>query len=130
MHRAVRDPVLFNLYELFCCCHHLVNIEVCESQLGMRRIHPATVLVEAVHEYALVNRFVSLGALKALDTVVKSSILRHQVERSVGNDLRLLPTTVMVVVVDFEHVVRGYAAKSVLVFRSWFGLQIFGFFKN
>jgi len=97
-------------------------IEVWDAQLGMRRIHPATVLVVAVHDYAFVNSFISLRALKALNTVLKSSILRHKIERSVRNDLRLLPATVMVVVVDFEHIICMNATKSVLVFRSWFGL--------
>jgi hypothetical protein len=130
VHWAVWDPVLFNLDKLLCCCHHLMYVEVGNAQLCMGRVHPATVLVEAVHLYAVVNSPIGLRPLEALDTIVESGILGHQVKWCIGNNLRFLPATVMVVVVNFKHVVCGYAAESVLVFWAWFRLQIFGFFKN
>jgi hypothetical protein len=70
VHRAIWDPLLFNLDKLFAALHHLIDIEGGNAQLDMRVIHSLKVLVGPKQDHLIIDCPVRLGSLKTLDGIV------------------------------------------------------------
>jgi hypothetical protein len=103
-----------------------VNVEIRNTKLCVGSVHSFTVLVEAVHNNALIYGLVGLGSFKAFNTIVKGSIFRHELEGHIRYNLGFLPPTIVEVIINLKHIVCGDATEGVLVLRSWLFLEIFG----
>jgi len=68
--------------------------------------------------------YVGLESLKALNTIMKSSICWIEFKRSVCANNRILPATIMKVIINLQHVVSSNSAKGILVLWAGLWLQI------
>lgn len=130
MHGAIRNPVLFNFNKPGGTFDHLLNIVSGDSQLYVTRVHTSEVLIDSVNMNALVHSLVRLDTFETLDRVIKSGVLGHQFEGSILNDLGSLPATVLIIIVNFKHIIGGDTAESVLVVSSRLFLEYCALFEN
>ena len=119
MLRLVRDPVLLKLNQLTAALKHFKAVKSWNAKLNVRLVHPSEVLVSSEHDNLVVDGTVGLTALKALNRVVKRSIRRVKLKSLVGDDLRLLPSSIVEIVVAFEHVIGLNCTEQVGVVLRW-----------
>jgi hypothetical protein len=89
----------------------------------MRVIHALEVLVCAEKHNSIIMSNVSLETLKALNTIVESSVGRVKLEGLIGLDDRSLPTAIVHIVINFKHIICGKSSERVLVLSAWLWLQ-------
>ena len=94
----------------------------------MRLIHAPKVLVSAEHDNFIVDCSVCFCTLETLNGIMDRSICRVQFEARVGLNDRRLPTAVVQVEVDLEHVISLDSAKLVSVVWPRLLLQIFALY--
>lgn len=123
MHGSARNPSLLNLDELLEAFKHLLRVVLWEPKLSVRAVHTLEVLVRAVKHGAIVVSDVCLHALEALDGVVKGGIRWVELKWLVLLNRGLLPTSIVHIIVDLEHVVGSETAEGVLVICSWLRLK-------
>ena len=126
----VRDPVFFDFNKLSAALNHFESVKSWDSQLNMRLVHSAEVLISSKHGYFVVDGAVGLGAFKALDRVVEGGVGRVELETCVRFDRRCLPATIFQVVVDLEHVVSLKSTEQVGVVETWLGFQFLSFLES
>jgi len=123
----VGDPIFLKLNKLLRAIHHLMNIKSGNTKLFMASIHASEVLVNAEQLNAIIYSLVRFSTLEALNWVVQSSVFGHELEWFIRHNLGPLPTTIVIIVINFEHVVGCDATKGVLMVWAWFGAQLFRF---
>jgi hypothetical protein len=107
-----------------------VNVKSRNTKLLVAGVHSTEVAINAVHDHALVNCFVGLGSFETLDGVVKCSVLGHKFEWLVLHDLGSLPTSIVVIVIDLQHVIGLQSTKSVSVVGCGLCLKVSGGLDN
>ena len=123
MHGSLRNPIFFDFQQLLCCLNHLVDVESWDTKLNMALVHSSEIPVDSVGHYSSVNSLIRLCTFETLNTVVKGRVLGHQLEGHVGDNHRSLPSAVLTVVVNLEHVVGSNASESVLMVCWWLWLE-------
>ena len=124
MLRLVRDPVLFKFDELSAALKHLKSIESGNAELQVRLVHSAEILIRAEHHYFIVHCAIRFRTFKALDRVVQSRICRVKFKSLIWNNLRSLPSTVLEIKIDFQHMIGLHGTESVHVIRTWLLFQL------
>ena len=66
---------------------------------------------------------VCLHSLEALDAVVKSGICGVKFKWFICLDQWSLPTAIVYIVINLEHVVCGQTSECILMICGWLGLQ-------
>ena len=94
----------------------------------MTVIHAAEVVQYTEHDIIIVNRFVCLRPLKALNRVMECRIGWVDIEGGVRLDNGSLPAPITETVVHFEHVVGADATEGVHVIERGLFLALLSAF--
>ena len=105
MQRSAWDPTLLQSNEFLKALCHFWSGELSEPKLLMRLVHSFKVLVWSEKHHTFIMSDVSLESLKAFDTIVQSGISRVKLKRLISLYNGLLPSSIMNIVVDLEHVI-------------------------
>ena len=123
----MRNPVFVKFQKCPCAFDHLVDIKLRKTKLFVARVHPLEILVNAEHLNTLWIGMISisLGSFKALNGIVQGSICWIKLERLNWSDPRVLPSSIILVVITMQHMICKNTSKSVLMIVSWLFLKLF-----
>lgn len=105
MKGSARNPFLLHLDQFFYAFNHFFWRKLRETKLSVRTVHSFEVFVWAEQHHAVIVGDISFEAFKALDAVVKGRICRVQFKRLISLDDRTLPSSVVDIIINVNHVI-------------------------
>lgn len=105
MERSTGNPLALFADEFLEALYHFLAVEFSESKLSVRDVHALEVLVWTEEQGAVIMSDICLETLEAFDAVMEGRVGRVELKWLVSLNQRSLPSTVVHVIVNFEHVV-------------------------